>query len=122
LFYISLHLGDTLALHVDSSAFIAELEFALAGHVVAAFVFLHPELALGTLLEFLALHEVHEEFVVLAGSAADFVLLAGHVFVPVHPAVQTVLFFALQALESLVVVLFVEEHVITVGSRTPRSI
>lgn len=87
--------------------------------MVTPLILLHPELALGTLLELLPLHEGHELLVVLTGSRADLVLLATHVLVPLHSAVQTVLLPAFETLKSLGVVLLVKEHVPAVGSGAP---
>lgn len=88
--------------------------------MVAPLIFLHPKLAAGTLLELLALHELHEGIVVCTVSITDFKLLAAHVFVPVDPTVQTVLLFAFETLESYIVILLEEEHVFTVRSWAPR--
>ncbi|MFY7959936.1 MAG: hypothetical protein ACOVVK_07675, partial [Elsteraceae bacterium] len=71
------------------------------------------------LLEFLALDEGHEFLVVFRGSGTDLVLLARHIPVPLDSAVETILFFALQALKSFGIVLLVEEHVPAVGSGAP---
>ena len=89
--------------------------------MIAAFVLFDPKFALGTLLEFLALDERHEFLVVLRSSGTDLVLLAGHILVPLDPAVETILLFALQTLKSLGIVLLVEKHVAAVGSGTPGN-
>ena len=51
-----------LAVVVDPPAGIAEFHSTSALHVVAALRFLHPELALGTLLEFGPAYELFEGF------------------------------------------------------------
>lgn len=89
--------------------------------MVAALVLLDPELALGTLLELLALDKGDELLVVFAGGGADLVLLAAHVLVPLDSAVEAVFLVALEALEPHLVLLLEEEHVAAVGSRTPGN-
>jgi len=121
IFHFDPGLFDAFALHVHSAAFVAKVELALAGHVITALVLLHPKFALGTLLEFLALDEGHEFLVVFRGSGTDLVLLAGHILVPLDSAVETILFFALQALKSFGIVLLVEKHVAAVGSGAPGN-
>lgn len=73
--------------HVDSSAFVTELELAFASHMVTAFILLHPKLALRTLFELLPLDECHEFLVVFRSGGADLVLLASHVLMPFYSAV-----------------------------------
>lgn len=87
--------------------------------MVAPLILLDPKLAFGALLKLFALRELQKLLVLLTHGTVHLRLLAGHFIVPFDSAVQTILFFALQALETFGVAFLEKEHVGTVGSRTP---
>jgi hypothetical protein len=89
--------------------------------MIAPLIFFNPKFALRTLFEFLPLSKFQELLILLAHRGVYFVLLACHLLVPLHPAIQTILFFALQTFEAFGVSYLEEEHVGTVGSGAPRT-
>lgn len=114
-----LHFDGAFTFHVWSSTFIAELVFASAPHVIAALVFLDPELTFGALFKLFTGNKIKELFIIFRDCGGDFVLCAGHFIVPLASTVETVLFFALLADEPRLVALLKEKHVPTLSSRAP---
>jgi hypothetical protein len=97
-------LFETLAFHIDTSAFIAKLELALTSHVITSLTSLDPEFAFWTLLEFCPFGKLKEFLVLLTHSGAYFVLLACHVTMPIDSAVQAVFFLTLLAFKTFRIV------------------
>jgi len=97
--WTSWHVGNLVAITatVDTPTDITKLGTTLAGHVVAAFGFLYPELATVALLEAHTLHVLKELGIVLALLSVDLVLLTCHSLVVDSLAVQTVMLLALRA-------------------------
>ena len=87
--------------------------------MIAALVFLHPKFTLGALLELLPLYKLHESIVSRAVSICYLVFLTCHIFVPIDPAIQTVVLLAFGASEPDIIFLFEEEHVLAIGSGAP---
>ena len=89
--------------------------------MIASLIFLHPELAFGTLLEFFPCHKLHELIVLLTVGIRYFILLACHSIMPVHPTVKAVLFMALLAFKPNIIILFEEKHILAVSCWAPRN-
>jgi hypothetical protein len=123
--YLSLLLigssSHALARSILPTANIAKLVLAPTGHVIAAFIFLDPELAIGALFEFSALDQHHKLAVGLIHVCQLLVVLAAHPRVHLALAGQTVVLLAGRAL--VVVQSSVEsEHRLAAGSGAPTGI
>jgi len=114
-------LFNTFAFHVYSTTFIAEFKLTLTGHVITTLVLLDPKFALWALFEFFAFDKSYKFLIILTSSCWNRILFASHAFVPLNPAVKTILFFALGTLKSLIVFFLEKEHITTAGCRTPWS-
>ena len=62
--------------------------------MIATLRFLHPEITLVTLFEFMTLSKLDELIVVFVYFLVNLVFVAGHSYVVDCPAVETVVFFA----------------------------
>lgn len=89
--------------------------------MITSLVFLDPKFTFWTLLEFLAFHKFYKSFIVSIMSVTNLKLLACHIFVPLGPAVQTILFFTLKTLKSGIVIFLIEKHIFAICCRTPRD-
>ena len=118
--HIFLMLFYTFTLSVDPSTLVAELEFAFAGHMVATLILLNPKLAFRALFKFLPSHKLHKCIICCTMSVCYLILFASHIFMPVNSTVKTVLFFALGAFESHIIIFLKEKHILAISGWAPR--
>lgn len=90
---------DAFTLPVNTTAFVAEVFAAPAGHVVAPCGAFYPEIAMRTLLIFLSFDELEEGLVTGAFIVGDLVFFARLANVVVDATVQAVSFLAGGAVE-----------------------
>ena len=85
---------DAGAMAVFSAAFVTELIFASAGHVIAALVLLDPELAVGALLHLHPFDQLFELLIQIPNIPLLPALLARNSLMPVRLALKTELHLA----------------------------
>ena len=93
-FYLFNFITVAFAFLIFTTAHIAKLIFASAGHVIASLAFLHPEFAIWALFEFGSFHKEHEIFVFLPQICDLLVFFAGHILMELALAPQTIIFLA----------------------------
>ena len=82
-------------------------------------VLLDPEVAFGTLLEFLISCELYEDLISLFRSIAFLILFTSHAFVIFYFTIQAINFEALGTSKGFYRVKIADEEILAVGSRTP---
>jgi hypothetical protein len=115
-------LDYAFATSINSTAYITELCSTSAGHMVATFGFLHPEITLVALLEFMTLSKFDELIVVFVNFLVNLVFVTGHSHVVDCPAIETVVFVAHRTVElkvKLLVLLVKDESILAISSWTP---
>ena len=105
----------------DPSALVAKLLLASAGHGWTSLIALHPELALGALLEFSPSCKIHEGLILWVQPLVPPILLAAHVPVVLAPAFEAIISTAALTAE-LRNTLVILEYELAVWGWAPASI